>query len=85
MQSKVYMKIDNSSFEHLAQFKYLGTTVTNKIFIQEKIKRRLNSGNAFCHSVQNVWSFHLLYKTQKLEYMKFQFFIWFCMSVKLGF
>jgi hypothetical protein len=32
--------------------------------IQEEIKRRLNSGNACCHSVQNLLSFHLLFKTK---------------------
>jgi hypothetical protein len=29
-------------------------TVTNQYLIQEEIKRRLNSGNACYHSVQNV-------------------------------
>jgi hypothetical protein len=36
--------------------KYLGTTVTNENFIQEEIKRRLNSVNACYHSVQNLLS-----------------------------
>jgi hypothetical protein len=40
------MKIANRSYENVAQFKYLGTMVTNKNLIQEEIKRRLNSGNA---------------------------------------
>jgi hypothetical protein len=35
---------------------YLGTTVTNQNLIQEEIKRRLNSGNACYHSVQNLLS-----------------------------
>jgi hypothetical protein len=32
----------------------MGTTVTNQNLIQEEIKRRLNSGNACYHSVQNL-------------------------------
>jgi hypothetical protein len=50
----------NRSFKNLEQFKYLGTIVTNPNFIQEKIKRRLNSDNAYYHSVQNHLSSRLL-------------------------
>jgi hypothetical protein len=35
------MKIGNKWFENVAQFKYLGTTITNENLIQEEIKRRL--------------------------------------------
>jgi len=47
------MKTDNSSFESMEEFKYLGTTLTNKNTIQEEIKSRLKTGNACYHSVQN--------------------------------
>ena len=35
----------------------MGTILSNENSIQEKIKRRLNSGNACCHSVQNILFF----------------------------
>jgi hypothetical protein len=57
------IKIARRSFENVPQFKYLERTVTNKHFIQEEIKRRLNSGNACYHSVQNLLSSLLLSKT----------------------
>jgi hypothetical protein len=48
------IKIGNRCFENVAQFRCLGTTITNQNLIQEKNKRRLNSGNACHHSVQNL-------------------------------
>jgi len=45
------MKIDNSSIEKVEEFKYLGTTLTNKNYIQEEIKGRLKVGNACYHSL----------------------------------
>jgi ribosomal protein S2 len=47
-------KIANRCFENVAKFRYLGMTTTNQNLIQEEIKRRLNSGNACYHSVQNL-------------------------------
>ena len=32
------MRIDNSSFERVEEFKYLGTTLTNQNSIQEEIR-----------------------------------------------
>jgi hypothetical protein len=60
MQGKIVTEIDDRSFENMAQFNYLGTTVTNRNLIQEEIKRRLNSGNVCYHSVQKIVSFRLL-------------------------
>jgi hypothetical protein len=55
------MKIDNSSFERVEVFKYLGTTLTNQNSIQEDIKRRLKLGNAYYHSLQNLLSWIVCY------------------------
>ena len=45
------VRIDNSTFERVEEFKYLGTTLTNQNSIPEEIKRRLRSGNACYHLV----------------------------------
>jgi len=56
------VKIDNNSFEKVEEFRYLGTTLTYQNSIQEEIKGRLKSGNAYYHSVQYVLSSSLLSK-----------------------
>jgi len=61
------IKIDNSSFERVEEFKYLGTTLTNQNSIQEEIKGRLKSGNASCHSVQNLLPSSLLSRNLKIK------------------
>ena len=48
------IKIDNSSFEMVEEFRYSGTAVMNQNSIQVEIKSRLKSGNACCCSVQNL-------------------------------
>jgi hypothetical protein len=49
------------------EFKYLGTTLTTKNSIQEEIKSKLKSGNAFYHSVQNLLSSSLLSTNIKVK------------------
>jgi hypothetical protein len=44
-------KTDNSSFEMVKQFKYLGTFLTDQNSTQEEITSKLKSGNACYHSV----------------------------------
>ena len=47
------MKIDNSSFERVEEFKYLGATTAYQNCSHEQIKSRLKSGNACYHSALN--------------------------------
>jgi len=61
------MKTDNSSYERVEEFKYLGRNLTEQNSIQEEIKSRLKSGNACYHSVQNLLSSSLLYKNVKIQ------------------
>jgi hypothetical protein len=48
------IKIANRSFEGVSKFKHLGKMLTDQNCIHKEIKSRLNSGNACCHSVQNL-------------------------------
>jgi len=50
------MKIDNSSFERVKQYKYLGKSLRHQNSIQEEIKNSLKSRNACYHSVRNILS-----------------------------
>jgi sorting nexin-29 len=64
------IKIMNRSFEGVAKFKYLGTTLTDENCMQEEIKSRLNLGNACYHLVQNLLSFCLLSRNVKVKIYK---------------
>ena len=61
------MKIYNNTIERVEEFKYLGTTLTNKNSIEEEIKGRLKLGNACYYSGQNLLSSSLLSKDLKTK------------------
>ena len=76
------VRSDNSTFDMVEDFKYLGTTLTNQNSIAEEIMSILKSGNACYHSVQNLLSSRLLSKNLKIKI--YRTVILFCMGVKLG-
>jgi hypothetical protein len=51
------IKLEYRSLENVTHF---GKVVANKHFNEKEIKRRLNSGNVYCHSVQKFLSSYLL-------------------------
>jgi hypothetical protein len=64
------IKTTNRSFGYVAQFKYLGMTVTNQNLIQEEIKRRMNFDNACYYLVQNLFPPYLFSKSVKIRMYK---------------
>jgi hypothetical protein len=65
-----YIKRVNRSFEDVAKFKHVGTTLTDRNCTHEEIKSRLNFRNACYYSVQSLLSSRLLSRNVKVKYTK---------------
>jgi len=61
------VRIDNSTFERVEEFKYFGTNLTYQNSIAEEIKSRLKSGNACYHSVHSLLFSRLQSKNLKMK------------------
>jgi len=61
------MDRNNSSFERVEEFKYLGTALAHQNSFQEEIKRRLKLGNVCYLSMQIILSSSLLSKDIKIK------------------
>jgi hypothetical protein len=68
-QKHSIQKVD-TSFEDVAKFKYLGTTITDQNCMHEVINNRINLGNSCYHSVQSLLSSRLLSRNLKVKIYK---------------
>jgi hypothetical protein len=64
------IKIGYRSFEGVAKFKYLGTTLTDENCMYKEIKSTLNWVNACYHPVQSLLSSRLLSRNVKVKIYK---------------
>jgi hypothetical protein len=69
-KAKHSLNVMNWPFEDVAEFIYLGTTLTDQNCMNEEIKSRINSGNACIHSFQSLLSSCLLFRDVKVKIYK---------------
>ena len=78
------IKTDNSSYESVEQFKYLGTILKYQNSTQEKMKNKLKSGNVSCHSLQKCLISSTLSKNIIIKIYRTINLLLFCIDVKHG-
>jgi hypothetical protein len=70
------IKIGNSSFERLEEFRYLGTTLTNQNSIQEEMKSRLKSGSGMLAVIRcRMFCVHVCYTNIKVALLLLLLFL----------
>ena len=74
------VRMDNSTFERVEEFKYLGTNLTDQNSIPEEIKSRLRSGNACLSFGAESFVFQVAiqkFKDQDIKNYNFAYcFVW---------
>ena len=65
--SRQNINFNNSSFERVEEIKYLGKTLTYQNSVQEEIKSRLQTGNAYYHPVPNLLPSSLVSRNTKIK------------------
>jgi hypothetical protein len=64
---------DNRVFEYVANFKYLGMTVTKGNLFHEGIESRLNSGIECYHSIRNILSSRISFALTNFKVENYNF------------
>ena len=75
---------NEGNFEEVAEFKYLGTIITNRNEMHKEIKHRLNSGNACYYALQGLCHPNFSQKTLNSKYIKRLFSQLYYMDAKHG-